>query len=99
MNWERLIANKFHRNAKNYSNYLSYLSMIGMGVGSFAMIISISVMNGFENQVHKKLKGFEGDIRVYSSVFDYKIDGVKKIMPFKLKLTLFILVIIRNGIL
>ncbi len=82
MNWERLIANKFHRNAKNYSNYLSYLSMIGMGVGSFAMIISISVMNGFENQVHKKLKGFEGDIRIYSSVFDYKIDGVKKIMPF-----------------
>ncbi|MFL2983388.1 MAG: FtsX-like permease family protein [Candidatus Neomarinimicrobiota bacterium] len=82
MNWERKVANKFYYNSKNYSNYLSSLSMIGMGVGSFAMIISISVLNGFENQVHNKLKGFEGDVRVISSDFSHKINGVKTIMPF-----------------
>jgi len=38
--------------------------MIGMGVGCFAMIVSLSVMNGFESLVHDKLKGFEGDLRL-----------------------------------
>ena len=55
--------------------------MLGMGVGCFAIIISISVMNGFENIVHQKLKGFEGDIRVFQNIYDpkwEKIDGVKK---------------------
>ena len=59
--------------------------MLGMGVGCFAIIISISVMNGFENIVHEKLKGFEGDIRVFQNIYDpkwEKIDGVKKIIPF-----------------
>ena len=50
-----------------------------MGVGCFAIIISISVINGFENIVHQKLKGFEGDIRLFQNTYDpkwEKIDGV-----------------------
>ena len=42
-------------------------------------------MNGVENIVHQKLKGFEGDIRVFKDRFDpewEKIDGVEKIIPF-----------------
>ena len=59
--------------------------MIGMGVGCFAMLVSISVMNGFETLVHEKLKGIEGDIRIVGTtnekdLFDTK--GVKGIMPF-----------------
>ena len=59
--------------------------MLGMGVGFFAIIISISVMNGFENIVHGKLKGFEGDIRIYDNTKDViwkNLEGIESVMPF-----------------
>ena len=59
--------------------------MIGMGVGCFAMIVSLSVMNGFETLVHSKLKGFEGDLRVSGQVSENDIselDGIEIVMPF-----------------
>jgi len=80
-----VISKRFYNRSKVYGKYLGILSMLGMGVGCFAIIISISVMNGFENIVHQKLKGFEGDIRVFQNIYDpkwEKIDGVKKIIPF-----------------
>ncbi|MEC9050422.1 MAG: ABC transporter permease, partial [Candidatus Neomarinimicrobiota bacterium] len=59
--------------------------MIGMGVGCFAMIVSLSVMNGFETLVHAKLKGFEGDLRISGQVSENEIselDGIEIVMPF-----------------
>ena len=59
--------------------------MIGMGVGCFAMLVSISVMNGFEALVHEKLKGIEGEIRIIGTTNEKDlsdIKGVKSIMPF-----------------
>ena len=85
MKFVNLISKRFYNRSKVYGKYLGILSMLGMGVGCFAIIISISVMNGFENIVHQKLKGFEGDIRVFQNIYDpkwEKIDGVKKIIPF-----------------
>ena len=85
MKFINVISKKFYNRSKVYGKYLGILSMLGMGVGCFAIIISISVMNGFENIVHQKLKGFEGDIRVFQNIYDpkwEKIDGVKKIIPF-----------------
>ena len=85
MNFVNEISKRFYNRSKVYGKYLGILSMLGMGVGCFAIIISISVMNGFENIVHQKLKGFEGDIRVFQNIYDpkwEKIDGVKKIIPF-----------------
>ena len=85
MNFVNVISKRFYNRSKVYGKYLGILSMLGMGVGCFAIIISISVMNGFENIVHQKLKGFEGDIRVFQNIYDpkwEKIDGVKKIIPF-----------------
>ena len=85
MNWERIISNRFYDYSKGYARYLGIFSMLGMGVGCFAIIISISVMNGFEALVHKKLKGFEGDIRVYDGNIEpkwEKLDGIELIMPF-----------------
>ena len=60
MNWEKFISNRFYDSSKNQGWYSGLFSMIGMGVGCFAMIISLSVMKGFETLVHGKLKGFEG---------------------------------------
>ena len=85
MKFVNIISKRFYNRSKVYGKYLGILSMLGMGVGCFAIIISISVMNGFENIVHQKLKGFEGDIRVFQNIYDpkwEKIEGVKKIIPF-----------------
>ena len=85
MKFINVISKRLYNRSKVYGKYLGILSMLGMGVGCFAIIISISVMNGFENIVHQKLKGFEGDIRVFQNIYDpkwKKIDGVKKIIPF-----------------
>ena len=85
MNWEKIISNRFYEHSKIHGKYLSLLSMLGMGVGCFAIIIAISVMNGFENIVHTKLKGFEGDIRIFDNTNNgswQKLDGIKTIMPF-----------------
>ena len=75
-----IISKKFYKHSKVYGKYLGMLSMLGMGVGCFAIIISISVMNGFENIVHQKLKGFEGDIRVFQNIYD---PNGKKLMVLK----------------
>ena len=85
MKFVNIISNRFYNHSKAYGKYLGILSMLGMGVGCFAIIISIAVMNGFENIVHQKLKGFEGDIRVFEDRYYPewdKIDGVEKIIPF-----------------
>ena len=44
-----------------------WVSIIGMTIGTFAILISLSVMNGFEERVIAKLIGFEGDIKITSN--------------------------------
>ena len=66
MRWERIISERLYNHAINGKKYSSLISFLGMSVGCFAMVISLSVMNGFESLVHKKLKGFDGDIRIFS---------------------------------
>ncbi len=85
MKFVKVISKRLYNRSKVYGKYLGILSMLGMGVGCFSIIISISVMNGFENIVHQKLKGIEGDIRIFQNIYDpkwEKIDGVKKIISF-----------------
>ena len=85
MNWEKFISNRFYDSSKNQGWYSGLFSMIGMGVGCFAMIISLSVMNGFETLVHGKLKGFEGDLRIVGHMSETPIlglNGIEAAMPY-----------------
>ena len=86
MKWERKISKRFYHETINGKKYSSSLSLLGISVGCFAMVISLSVMNGFESLVHEKLKGFDGDIRMFSSVKDLtffeNINAIESIMPF-----------------
>ena len=85
MNWHSRIANQFYSSSKHDKRDTSVFSMIGMGVGCFAMIIALSVMNGFEFLVHQKLKGFEGDLTMYGDFSDNIVgsfEGVDFVMPF-----------------
>ncbi|SVB59751.1 uncharacterized protein METZ01_LOCUS212605, partial [marine metagenome] len=63
--------------------------MAGMGVGCFALVISLAVLNGFEGQVREKLRGFDGDLRLTGTELDATIPllenqpEIQSVMPFK----------------
>ena len=86
MRWERIISERLYNQTVDRNKYSSLISFLGMSVGCFAMVISLSVMNGFESLVHEKLKGFDGDIRMLSSnknmTFFEDINGIESVMPF-----------------
>ena len=50
--------------AAGTSKFTGIIAIVGMAVGCIALIISISVLNGFEKKVTEKIRGFEGDIRI-----------------------------------
>ena len=61
------------------------ISILGVAVGCFALIISVAVLNGFEQEVRNKVVGFESDLRLtlgetklnmdnLSSTFDQESD-------------------------
>ncbi|MBI87258.1 MAG: hypothetical protein CMG63_04160 [Candidatus Marinimicrobia bacterium] len=85
MNWKKILVNRFYQSSNKLGYDTSLFSMIGMGVGSFAMIIALSVMNGFEDIVHKRLRGFDGDINIsdISSELDFSdIPEIDLVMPY-----------------
>ena len=69
MRFELLIAKKFMLGGSGSgpSRLNGWVSIIGMIIGTFAILISLSVMNGFEERVINKLIGFEGDLRITST--------------------------------
>ena len=82
------IANRFSNSPLGNGSAAGILSVIGMGVGCFALIISLAVMNGFESVVNLKLKGFDGDIRISGNIDGInsdkieQIEGVMSVMPY-----------------
>lgn len=48
----------YSRKADNFGRFVSWLSMIGIMLGSFGLILIMSVMNGFENEMQKHILQF-----------------------------------------
>ena len=85
MNWKKIFINKFYYSSNKIGYDTSIFSMIGMGVGCFAMIIALSVLNGFESIVQNRLRGFESDLNmtgVLSNVNFFEIPEIEMIMPY-----------------
>jgi len=85
MNWKKVIVNRFYYSANKLGFDTSIYSMIGMGVGCFAMIIALSVMNGFESIVYERLRGFDGDLNVpdaLSTEYFSDISEIEVAMPY-----------------
>lgn len=73
-----LIAKKSH----NIINVISLISVIGVFVGSMALIIVLSVFNGFGNLVLELYDSFDPDIKITSAqgkFFDPALIDLKKI--------------------
>ena len=89
MNLTREIALRFLMSRKGPGRFTGIVSMAGMGVGCFALVISLAVLNGFEGQVREKLRGFDGDLRLTGTELDATIKllenrpEIQSVMPFK----------------
>jgi len=99
MNLERKIAYKYLRSKKRvgFISYTTYISVIGIILGTAALIISVSVLNGFEDIVIEKFLGVESHIRIfkpgvrgfseYENIEDkiYKYKEVEGVSPYAME--------------
>lgn len=54
----------FSKKSTNAINIISMVSMVGMGLGSFALIVLLSVFNGFEHLVLDLQNSFYSDLQI-----------------------------------
>jgi len=99
MNFSLKIAKRFMIGGKGSgpSRLTGWISIIGLTIGCMAMILSVSILNGFESRVVSKIIGFEGDLRItnvkdWSNFESYisSLNGVKSTMLFQKRKSLLI---------
>lgn len=72
----------FSKKSTNVINVITGVTMLGMGVGTMALILVLSVFNGFEGLVVSLYSEFNPDLRIESAklkTFDADADFLKKI--------------------
>ncbi len=92
--FERTVAWRYLRSkkAEGFVSVIAGFSLTGIMLGVATLIIVMSVMNGFREELFSRILGLGGHMNVYSqsgSLYDYKnisnmiksIDGVKSVTP------------------
>ena len=70
----------FSRKEVGPTRFTGSIAIIGIAIGTMAMVLSISVLNGFESRIVEKIIGFEGDIKLTGDIdYEKKIDNLKSI--------------------
>lgn len=66
MPYEFFIAKRYlkSRRKTGFINLITYISILGVTIGVAALIIVLSVMNGFESEVRSRIIGFDTHIRL-----------------------------------
>lgn len=56
---ERLIVRRYLRAQRKslFVSFISLFSMLGVAIGSFALVLVLSGINGFEDQITKQMMG------------------------------------------
>ena len=75
------IAFKFLFSDKSFSNLNSKISTLSIASGTFSLMISLSVLNGFESQVINKIKDFDGHIRITGKNIILSYKKINKLFP------------------
>ena len=70
MNLSHFIAWRYFRSIKkrNFITILSWISMIGVGVGTTALVVVLSVFNGLEGLVKSLYASFDADLKVETTI-------------------------------
>lgn len=66
MNYTLFIANRYLRSKRRtgFISLITYLSAAGVGLGVAALVIVLSIMNGFEEEVRARIIGADAPLRV-----------------------------------
>ena len=66
--YERLLVKRFlfSKKTDGYISVFSWISVIGIMIGVAAIIIVMSVMNGFREELTTRLLGINGHLNIYS---------------------------------
>ena len=51
-------------NSKSFTSFASFLSVLGLAIGIAALVITMSILNGFEKTISQKLVSFDGHIQI-----------------------------------
>ena len=81
MKFPLLIAQRylFAKKSHNAVNIISGISVIGVGVGAFALIIIMSVFNGFEELTKKLYGAFDPDLKITIAIGKNFVPDPKKL--------------------
>jgi lipoprotein-releasing system permease protein len=79
--YELFIARRYlkSRSKTGFINLITYISILGVAIGVAALIIVLSVMNGFESEVRSRIIGFDTHIRL-RTYHDQGIENYRDIM-------------------
>ena len=66
MNYKLFIAIRylFSKKRHNTINLITWVSMMGVAIGTMALIVVLSVMNGFENMVQDSFSAFDPSLKI-----------------------------------
>ncbi|HMS64570.1 MAG TPA: ABC transporter permease [Ignavibacteria bacterium] len=84
MNYKFFIARRylFSRSDSKFISFITYISILGVMLGVAALIITTSILNGFEKEIREKVAGLVSHIQINSflpeGLTDYK-DAIKTI--------------------
>lgn len=91
MNFSTKIAKNFMftRKEAGPSRITGLIAIIGIAVGTMAMVLAVSVLNGFESRIVDRIIGFEGDIKLRGNFNNSKnfeklkeMNSIDEIMPY-----------------
>jgi lipoprotein-releasing system permease protein len=90
MSYEFFIAKRYLRSKRQvkFISLISYISIIGVMIGTAALIILLSIMNGFESELRTRIIGFDAHVKLrtfhdrgvenYAEILD-KVKGIPHI--------------------
>ena len=83
-NFKLFIANRylFSKKDSKFISFITYISIAGVALGVAALIIAVSIMNGFEKEIKDKVTGLVSHIQISSFLANGIADheyGVKQI--------------------
>ena len=77
MNLYYHVAKQFFSSLNEIGSITKKISIVGIGLGSFALIISISVLNGFEQKLDEKISNFDGHFRISDIEQNFDISEIE----------------------
>ena len=85
--YERLLVKRFlfSKKTDGYISVFSWISVIGIMIGVAAIIIVMSVMNGFREELTTRLLGINGHLNIYSHSGQITHNEIKLINNLKIK--------------